>query len=69
MNKGKIVFLNGVTSSGKTSILEAIQLRSDILYRLLKCFARWTSAVNEIFNAGIERKISRRGSTRLWRKT
>jgi len=29
MNKGKIVFLNGVTSSGKTSIVDAIQLRSD----------------------------------------
>lgn len=29
MNKGKIVFLNGVTSSGKTSIVDAIQLKSD----------------------------------------
>ncbi|KAB8133640.1 AAA family ATPase [Gracilibacillus oryzae] len=29
MNKGKIVFLNGLTSSGKTSIVDAIQLHSD----------------------------------------
>ncbi|MFD1905244.1 hypothetical protein ACFTAO_32370 [Paenibacillus rhizoplanae] len=28
MNKGQIVFLNGVTSSGKTSIVDAIQSRS-----------------------------------------
>ncbi|MEK4005391.1 phosphotransferase-like protein [Paenibacillus sp. FSL H3-0333] len=28
MNQGQIVFLNGVTSSGKTSIVEAIQSRS-----------------------------------------
>ncbi len=25
MNKGKIIFLNGVTSSGKTSIVDALQ--------------------------------------------
>lgn len=25
MDKGKIIFLNGVTSSGKTSIVEAMQ--------------------------------------------
>ena len=29
MEKGRIVFLNGVTSSGKTSIVEAIQERDD----------------------------------------
>lgn len=29
MEKGKIVFLNGVTSAGKTSIVDAIQLRSE----------------------------------------
>lgn len=28
MNKGRIVFLNGVTSSGKTSIVDALQLKS-----------------------------------------
>lgn len=32
MSKGKIVFLNGVTSSGKTSIVDAIQLKSDEFY-------------------------------------
>lgn len=29
MEKGKVVFLNGVTSSGKTTIVDAIQSRSD----------------------------------------
>ncbi|MGN7764364.1 phosphotransferase-like protein [Paenibacillus sp. 22594] len=29
MNKGRIVFLNGVTSSGKTSIVDALQLKSN----------------------------------------
>ena len=29
MQKGKIIFLNGVTSSGKTSIVEALQERRD----------------------------------------
>ncbi|MBO4696084.1 MAG: AAA family ATPase [Lachnospiraceae bacterium] len=29
MEKGKIIFLNGVTSSGKTSIVEALQERRD----------------------------------------
>ena len=32
MEKGRIVFLNGVTSSGKTSIVEAIQDRDDIFF-------------------------------------
>jgi len=29
MNRGKIIFLNGVTSSGKTSIVDAMQTYSD----------------------------------------
>lgn len=29
MNKGRIIFLNGVTSSGKTSIVEALQERDE----------------------------------------
>ncbi|MBR6669025.1 MAG: AAA family ATPase [Clostridia bacterium] len=29
MSKGRIIFLNGVTSSGKTSIVEALQNRDD----------------------------------------
>lgn len=32
MEKGRIVFLNGVTSSGKTSIVEAVQEREDIFF-------------------------------------
>jgi adenylylsulfate kinase/chloramphenicol 3-O phosphotransferase len=32
MNKGRIIFLNGVTSSGKTSIVEALQDREDCYF-------------------------------------
>ncbi|MBR3764874.1 MAG: AAA family ATPase [Clostridia bacterium] len=32
MKKGKIIFLNGVTSSGKTSIVEALQDREDCYF-------------------------------------
>jgi len=32
MSKGKIIFLNGVTSAGKTSIVEAIQEREDVFF-------------------------------------
>lgn len=32
MEKGHIVFLNGVTSAGKTSIVEAIQERDDVFF-------------------------------------
>ena len=32
MRKGKIIFLNGVTSSGKTSIVEALQDRDDCYF-------------------------------------
>lgn len=32
MNKGKIIFLNGVTSAGKTSIVEALQDRDDAFF-------------------------------------
>ena len=32
MEKGRIIFLNGVTSSGKTSIVEALQSREDIFF-------------------------------------
>ncbi|MCR5128766.1 MAG: chloramphenicol phosphotransferase CPT family protein [Lachnospiraceae bacterium] len=30
--KGKIIFLNGVTSSGKTSIVDALQSRRDVFF-------------------------------------
>jgi len=32
MKKGKIIFLNGVTSSGKTSIVDALQERRDVFF-------------------------------------
>ena len=32
MDKGRIIFLNGVTSSGKTSIVEALQESDDIFF-------------------------------------
>ena len=32
MKKGKILFLNGVTSSGKTTIVEALQARRDVFF-------------------------------------
>ncbi len=32
MTKGRIIFLNGVTSSGKTSIVEALQEREDCYF-------------------------------------
>ena len=32
MKKGRIIYLNGVTSSGKTSIVEALQVRRDIFF-------------------------------------
>ena len=35
MNKGKIIFLNGVTSSGKTSIVDAIQLKSEDFFYIV----------------------------------
>ena len=35
MKKGHIVFLNGVTSSGKTSIAKAIQERDDTFFYIV----------------------------------
>lgn len=32
MDKGRIIFLNGVTSAGKTSIVEGLQERDDIFF-------------------------------------
>ncbi len=32
MKKGRVIFLNGVTSAGKTSIVEALQERDDIFF-------------------------------------
>lgn len=35
MEKGRIIFLNGVTSAGKTSIVEALQSRETIFFYVL----------------------------------
>ena len=35
MEKGRIIFLNGVTSAGKTSIVEAIQDRDDVFFHVV----------------------------------
>ena len=35
MNQGRIIFLNGVTSSGKTSIVDALQTREDVFFYVL----------------------------------
>ena len=32
MSKGRVIFLNGVTSAGKTSIVEALQDREDVFF-------------------------------------
>jgi adenylylsulfate kinase/chloramphenicol 3-O phosphotransferase len=32
LDKGRIIFLNGVTSTGKTSIVEALQERDDVFF-------------------------------------
>ena len=35
MEKGRIIFLNGVTSAGKTSIVESIQNRDDVFFHVV----------------------------------
>ncbi|MCR4621727.1 MAG: chloramphenicol phosphotransferase CPT family protein [Clostridiales bacterium] len=35
MEKGHIIYLNGVTSSGKTSIVEALQARRDVFFYVM----------------------------------
>ena len=32
MEKGRVIFLNGVTSAGKTSIVDALQARKDVFF-------------------------------------
>lgn len=48
MEKGKIIFLNGVTSTGKTSIAEAIQELADVMYYHIS---------NDIFHCMIGKKF------------
>ena len=47
MDKGRIIFLNGVTSAGKTSIVEAPQKRDDIFFYVV---------ANDLFQEMIEDK-------------
>jgi adenylylsulfate kinase/chloramphenicol 3-O phosphotransferase len=35
LDKGRIIFLNGVTSTGKTSIVDALQSRDDIFFYVM----------------------------------
>lgn len=48
MNKGKIIFLNGVTSAGKTSIAEEIRELSDEMYYHIS---------NDIFHCMVGKKF------------
>ena len=50
MDKGRIIFLNGVTSSGKTSIVEALQERDDIFFYVV---------ANDLFHEMIGEKYLR----------
>ena len=55
MEKGRIVFLNGVTSAGKTSIVEAIQERDDVFFYVV---------ANDLFQEMVGEKYLR---TDYWR--
>lgn len=50
MEKGRIIFLNGVTSSGKTSIVDALQEREDVFFYVL---------ANDLFEQTIGEKYLR----------
>lgn len=50
MQKGRIIFLNGVTSSGKTSIVEALQNREDVLFYAVS---------NDLFQAMVGKRYLR----------
>ena len=41
MTRGRILFLNGVTSSGKTSIAEALQERDDVFFHVVANDLKW----------------------------
>ena len=51
MKKGSILFLNGVTSAGKTSIVDALQNRDDIFFYVV---------ANDLFEQTIGENIFRR---------
>lgn len=52
MEKGRIIFLNGVTSAGKTSIVESLQYQEDIFFMLLRMtyFRKWLEKIIYIKN-------------------
>ena len=50
MEKGRIIFLNGVTSSGKTSIVDALQAREEVFFYVL---------ANDLFQETIGEKYLR----------
>ena len=51
MEKGRIIFLNGVTSAGKTSIVEAIQERDDVFFYVV---------ANDLFQEMVGEKFLRK---------
>ena len=51
MEKGRIIFLNGVTSSGKTSIVEALQDRDDAFFYVV---------ANDLFQEMVGEKFLRK---------
>ena len=50
--QGRIIFLNGVTSSGKTSIVEALQERDDVFFYVV---------ANDLFQEMVGDKFLREG--------
>ncbi|MBE5776866.1 MAG: chemotaxis protein [Clostridiales bacterium] len=50
MDKGRIIFLNGVTSAGKTSIVEALQNRDDVFFYVV---------ANDLFQETVGEKFLR----------
>ena len=55
MEKGRIIFLNGVTSAGKTSIVEALQERGDVFFYVV---------ANDLFQEMVGEKYLRKN---YWR--
>ena len=51
MEKGRIIFLNGVTSAGKTSIVEALQERDDVFFYVV---------ANDLFQEMVGKNICRK---------
>jgi chloramphenicol 3-O-phosphotransferase len=60
LEKGNIVFLNGVTSSGKTSIVDAIQASSEEIYYVV---------ANDLFEEMIGGSLSSRGLLEAFKRS